>query len=547
MAAMTEPAETPAAPVAAPPAPAAGGLARAAGLIAAGTVASRVLGLLRDVIIAAMFGATSVKSAFVIAYSIPFFVQRLFLGGTLSIVFIPAITRVLLRDDPGETRRVVQSTWTLVLLIGALMAAVGILAAPLLVPIAAPGYLHTNPAVLSDAIRLTRIMFVSMAFLALSGFATGFLNAHRRFAVPALAPLVFNVVIIAGVFVLGPRIGILGVAVSFLLGWAAQFLVQLPDARLAGLRAGLVLDLAHPAIREMGQLAVPAMLGLAVIEINSNVGRFFASFLAPRPGVDYVAVLDYAFQLVQAPVAIFAISLATALFPTMARHAEHTTPEALRSTTSFGLRGVLFTMMPATAVMLAASHLIVRVIFERGVFLPAATDAVAWGVVGFAAGTVPYSAYYIVTRTYYALHDTRTPVRVGAYMILLNAVGDFVLMQWLGHTGIALATSIVATVNVGVLLWLLRGRLGGLDGRAILDTAWRTGAGALVCAAAVAVTVQAAGSVVNTARIGGAAAALAAALAAGGAGYLGVCAALGVREMTLLGAWRRQARAGPTA
>jgi len=512
---------------------------RSASVIAVGTVASRALGLVRDVLIAALFGATSVKSAFVIAYSLPFFVQRLFLGGTLSIVFIPAITQVLMRGDDDETRRVVVSTLNLVLLIGLGMVAFGVLAAPVLVPMAAPGYLRTNPEVLRTAVGLTRVMFASMVFLALSGFATGYLNAHRQFTIPAVAPVVFNVVIIAGVLVLSPRIGVFGVAVSFLLGWAAQFLVQLPAARQAGLRWSPRVDLSHPVIREMGRLAVPAMLGLAVIEINSNVGRFFASFLPPQPGVDYVAVLDYAFQLVQAPVSIFALSLATALFPTMARHAEGSSPDALRETTSLGLRGVLFTMMPVMAMMLAMSHLIVRVVFQRGVFAPAATHAVAWGLVGFAIGTVPYAAYYIVTRTYYALHDMRTPVRVGLYMIVLNAVGDAVLMRWFGHTGIALATSLVAVTNVGWLLWLLRCRLGGLDGWAILRTATRTAVAAAALWAVVLGVLRVLTPVFDQAHFQGAALAIIAALASGGATYLAVCALLGVKELALLGAMRR--------
>jgi putative peptidoglycan lipid II flippase len=522
-------------------------LARSASVIAAGTVASRILGLVRDVLVAALFGATSAKSAFVIAYSIPFLVQRLFLGGTLSVVFIPAITQVLMRGDDEETRRVVASTFNLVLLIGLGTVTLGALTAPVLVRVAAPGYLRTNPEVIGTAVGLTRVMFVSMAFLALSGFATGYLNAHRQFTIPVVAPLVFNAVIIAAVLALHSRIGITGLAVSFLLGWAAQFLVQLPAARKAGLSFTFRMDLRHPAIREMGRLAVPAMLGLAVIEINSNVGRFFASYLRPQPGVDYVAVLDYAFQLVQAPVAIFAVSLATALFPTMARHAEARSPDALRETTSLGLRGVLFTMVPVMVVMLAMSTLIVRVVFQRGAFAPAATGAVALGLAGYAVGTVPYAAYYIVTRTFYALHDTRTPVRIGLYMILLNAVGDFVLMRWLGHTGIALATSIVSFVNIGCLIWILRRRLGRMDGRAILETAARTTAAALLLWGAVAGTLRVLDPVLQPARFRGAALELLAALAAGGAVYLAACSLLGVREMALLRAMRRPVAAAPGA
>ena len=518
-----------------------GGLARAAGLIAASTVASRALGLVRDILIAAFFGATSAKSAFVIAYSIPFFIQRLLMGGILSIVFIPAISAILVKGDADETRQVVTSTLNLVLIIGLGMVVAGVLAAPVLVPLAAPGYLRTNPSVLTTAVGLTRVMFVSMVFLALSGFVTGFLNAHHRFAVAAAAPLIFNVVIIAGVLMLGTRQGIRGVALSFLLGWAAQFAVQLPAARRLGLRWGATLDLRHPAIREMGRLAIPAMLGLAVIEINSNVDRFFASFLPPKPAVDYVAVLDYAFSINQAPVSIFAISLSTALFPTMARRALEGTA-LLREATSLGLRGILFTMMPMMAVMLALSDPLVRVAFQRGAFDPAATHAVALGLMGFAVGSVAYAAYYVITRTFYALHDTRTPVRIGVYMILLNAVADAVLMRWLGHTGIALSTSLVAITNIGCLMAVLRRRLGGLDGAAILGTAVRTALAGGVLAIVSLGTLHAVGRVADPSRFSGAALQLAAALAAGGVAYLGVCALLGVQELTLLGAALRRSR-----
>jgi len=522
---------------------AAGGLARAAGVIAASTLASRGLGLIRDILIAALFGATSAKSAFVIAYYVPFFLQRLLVGGILSIVFIPVLSEVLLKGDPEETRQVVTSTLNLVLLVGLGLVLAGVLAAPILVPLAAPGYLQTNPTVLTTAVDLSRVMFVSMVFLALSGFLTGFLNAHHRFAVPALAPVIFNVVIIGGVLTLSRAQGIRGVALSFLLGWAAQFAVQIPAARREGLRWGTTLNLRHPGIREMGRLAIPAMLGLAIIEINSNVARFFASFLPPQPAVDYVAVLDYAFTINQAPVGIFALSLATALFPTMSRRAVEG-PGLLRETTSLGLRGILFTMVPMMAVMLALSGPLVRVIFQRGAFAPAATHAVALGLAGFAVGSVPYAAYYVVTRTFYALHDTRTPVRVGVYMILLNAAADLVLMQWLGHTGIALATSLVAFANVGWLLAILRRRLGRLDGAAILGTGIRTALAGAVLALVSLGTLQAAGRVVNPARFSGAALQLAAALAAGAVAYLGACALLGVRELALLGAFLRRSRAG---
>jgi putative peptidoglycan lipid II flippase len=249
--------------------------------------------------------------------------------------------------------------------------------------------------------------------------------------------------------------------------------------------------------------------------------------------VDYVAVLDYAFTINQAPVGIFALSLATALFPTMARQAAEG-PGRIRETTSLGLRGVLFTMVPVMAAMLVLSEPLVRVVFQRGAFAPEATHAVALALVGFAVGSVPYAAYYIVTRTFYALHDTRTPVRIGLYMIALNAILDLVLMQWLGHTGIALATSLVAIANVGWLLGVLRRRIGGVEGRAVAATALRTAIAGGVLAAVSLGTLRAVGGIVDPTRFTGAATQLIAALVAGGAAYLGACTILGVREMALL-------------
>lgn len=439
-------------------------VARAASLMAVATLLSRFLGLLREVATAAFFGATSAKGAFVIGYNIPFFIQRLLLSGTLSIVFIPTLSEYLARGDDEEVNRVSTTVFNLVLLLGVLMVAVGTVAAPLLVTLSAPGFRWTDPGLIPLAIRLTRIMFGAMFFLALSGFAMGYLHAHQHFTAPALAPLVFNVVIIAGIFLLAPVLGIAGLAVSFLLGWALQFVVQVPAALRQGFRWSPRVELRHPAVREMARLSLPAMLGLAVVETNAYVDRFFASFLPATPQVNYVAVLDYAYQVVQAPVSIFGISIATAVFPTLARHASLGDRGALREANSLGIRMVLFATIPLTALFLASSQPMVRLIFERGAFAPESTAAVASAVVGYAVGLSAIASYYIVTRTFYAQHDMATPVKVGAAMIALNALLDVALMRILGHAGIALATSLVAATNVGTLLWLLRRRLGSIDG-----------------------------------------------------------------------------------
>jgi putative peptidoglycan lipid II flippase len=451
--------------------------------MAAATVASRFLGLVREIVAAALFGATNEKAAYVIGYYLPFFIQRLLLGGTLSIVFIPTISRYLSRGDTEDVKQVTRNLFTVVVLAGAGMVVVGELVAPLFVPLAAPGF-GSTPGLLSLAILLTRIIFVAMFFLALSVFATGYLQAHHHFTVPALAPLLFNGVIIAGTLILGPRVGIAGLALSWVLGTAAQFVIQLPTARRFGLQLRPSLNLRHPAVREIGRLAIPAMLGLAVIEINAYVDRFFASFLPTAPGVNAVAVLDYAYEVIQAPTGIFAISIATAVFPSLARHAAAGAREDLRAMASVGLRTTVFTILPVAAFLLALRGPVIRVLFERGQFTTAATGAVAGVLAAFAVGLPAFAAYYVVTRTYYALQDMATPVRIGLGMILLNAALDYLLMRLLGVAGLALSTSIVGYMNVGALLWFLRGKLGRIDGGRLAQTILRTGVAATIAAGA---------------------------------------------------------------
>jgi putative peptidoglycan lipid II flippase len=507
-------------------------LARAATLLAAATVASRGLGLIREVVAAALFGASNARAAYVVAYSLPFFVQRLLLGGTLSIVFIPTITDYLNRGDREETARVGALLFNLVLLVALAMVLAGEVLAPLLVRIAAPGF-AAQAGLLTLAASLTRIIFLAMLFLALSIFATGFLQAHQRFTAPALAPLLFNVVVIAGTLWLGPRMGVAGLAVAWVLGTAVQFAVQLPAMRWAGFRYRPILSLGDPAVRTLMRLAGPAALGLAVLEINAYVARFFASFLPPRPGVNAVAVLDYAYEVMQAPVGIFAISLATVVFPTLARQAAARDREGLRSSTAFGLRMTLVLILPVVALLLALAPLVVRLIFERGEFTSGATAAVAGALRGYAAGLAGVALYAVITRTFYAMQDMMTPLRIGAAMILLNILLTLGLMRAAGATGIALATSMVNLTSAALLLAGLRRRLGGLEGTRMLRTAARAGAAAALGGAAAAAVAGWGAGRMGTGVIEGAGL-----LAAGGGVgvllFLAASWALGVEEIRVL-------------
>jgi putative peptidoglycan lipid II flippase len=515
-------------------APAAGGvrLARAATLLAVTTVASRGLGLVREVIVAALFGASDAKAAYVIGYYVPFFVQRLLIGGTLSIVLIPTLADLIARRDEAELGRVTSYLFTAVLVLGVVMVVAGQLLAPSLIRLAAPGFAE-RPGQLELTISLTRVNFLSMFFLALAVFATAYLQALQRFVVPSLAPLIFNIVTIAGTVWLGPRMGIMGLAVAWIAGAAAQFFVQAPALSRLGFQYRIAFAWDHPAVRRVGRLALPAMFGLAIVEINAYVGRFFASLLPAAPGVNAVAALDYAFQVVQAPVGILAISVATVLFPGMSQIAASGDRDRLSETTSLGLRSLVFLVLPISAALILFSIPFVQLIFQRGQFGPAATTEVAGCLAAYAVGLVPMAAYYVITRTFYALHDMRTPVMIGLVAVVLNAILDYVLMRVMGVAGIALATALVTFVNVSLLMGAVGRRVGGLDGRRIALSAFR-----VIVAAAVAfgvalvlvhfIPVNPAARGLERLLVLGAAMGVAAVV------YLAVCAVLRVEELSFL-------------
>ncbi|MDR7533333.1 MAG: murein biosynthesis integral membrane protein MurJ, partial [Armatimonadota bacterium] len=473
------------------------------------------------------------KAAYVIGYYVPFFVQRLFLGGTLSIVLIPTLAEVEARAGEVERARVVGSLFTLVVGVGAAMVVLGQLAAPWLVPIAAPGF-AANPAQMALTVHLTRINFLAMFFLALAVFATAYLQARQRFTAPALAPLAFNVTIIVLTLWLGPRLGITGLAVAWVAGTAVLFAAQAPALWTAGFRARLTVDWTHPALRTLARLAFPAMLGLAIVEINAYVGRLLASLLPAVPGVNAVAALDYAYEVVQAPIGILAISVATVLFPGMSQAAAGGDHAALRQTTALGIRALVFLVLPVSLALAALAEPVVRVVFERGEFGTGATATVAACLAAYAVGLVPMALYYVATRAFYALQRVRTPVAVGAAMVVVNALLALGLMRRLGVAGIALASGVVAVANVAVLLILLARALGGLEGGRAASTALRAGLAAAAAVAGARVVLTGLHDSLAPAGAAGRAAALGVALGAAAIIYLAGCAALRVEEVALL-------------
>jgi putative peptidoglycan lipid II flippase len=444
-------------------------LIRSAGVIGVATMTSRVLGLIRDQVLAFYFGAGDAMDAFRIAFRLPNVLRDLFAEGALSAALVPTFTRALAANDTRTAWRLASNVFSVLLLISSACVLAGILFAVPLVELYAGGF-RSVPGKLELTIRLTRIMFPFLAMVAAAAVMMALLNALHRFFIPALSPAMFNVATILCAIVavpLAPRLGIepiVAIAAGTLLGGLGQILLQWPALRREGFRYDPVLDPRDPWLREIGRLMVPGVAGLAAVQIN----LFVNSWLAAGLGTGAVSWLDYAFRLMYMPIGLFGISIATASLPTISGHAANRNDPGIRGAVSSGLRMMLMLNVPATVGLVVLATPIVRLIFERGQFTPDDTAATAAALVCYAPGLIGYSAVKLVSPSFYALGNSRIPVIASAVSVAFNVAINLMLVRPLGHRGLALGTAAAALLNAGVLLVLLRARLGGLDGRRLV-------------------------------------------------------------------------------
>jgi putative peptidoglycan lipid II flippase len=326
----------------------------------------------------------------------------------------------------------------------------------------APGW-RAASGQLDLAVRLTRIMFPYLALIGMAALCMGVLNTRRRFFTSALSPAVLNVAMILAVLLLAPRVEppILALAVGVLAGGVAQVVVQLPEVGRLGLPLRPTLEWRHPAVRLIARRLGPAVFALAVVQITVLVNTLLASLLEHGA----VSYLYYADRVMEFPLGVFGIALATAALPEMSQQAARGQRAAFRATLGFALRMSLFVGVPAAVGLIGLAEPIVRLLFERGEFGPADSVRTAQALIGYAAGLPAFSAARIAAQAFYALGDTRTPVLVSALALVANVAAAVALMGPLGHAGLAWASSISSYVNVAILCWLLRRRLGLLGAR----------------------------------------------------------------------------------
>lgn len=517
-----------------PPAPASralsgGQIARAAGLLSIGFVVSRVLGLARDALLAGLFGGGFEFEAYVAASRPPETLFFVVAGGALGSAFIPTFTGYLEQAKREEAWRVASAIATLSVLVMAVLAVLGALfALPIVSAVLAPDF---DPAKQALTASLMRVMMLSPVVFSLSGLMMGILNSHQRFLLPALAPALYNLGIIFGALFLTPSMGVYGLAWGVVLGTVLHLLVQLPG--VIALHAPLrpLLDARHPGVREVARLMGPRVLGLAVVQVNFWVNIALASGMVQGS----VAALTRAWALLLLPQGVIAQSVANAVFPTFSIHVARGESDKLRSTLGQVLRAVLFLAIPASVGLVVLRLPIVRLLYERGAFTPADSQATAWALLFYGLGLVAHALVEIITRAFYALHDTRTPVLVGGATMALNVILSLTLIRVMGDpsslvrgplAGLALANTLATTLEGIVLIALIRARVGGLEGR-------RTRAGLLRAGAASAAMGLALWALLPTIDSLGQVLGPLAAVAAGGAVFWALAWLLGSEEARL--------------
>jgi len=455
-------------------------LSRAAGGVSLAVLASRILGLVREVAFTSLFGASRELDAFIAAFRIPNLLRDLFAEGALSAAFVSTFAHTLERE--GEARawdlanRVLND---LLLVLGAIVVA-GIVFAPWIVEWIAPGF-RGEPGKLELTVTLTRILFPFVLLVAVAAVAMGVLNARSVFLIPASASSFFNLGSVVGglafVALLAPRYwswawsrphspapgdetiaALVAMAIGTLLGGALQFLVQVPALRRVGFRYRAVGGFRDPGVRQVLRLMGPATLGIAAVQINVVVNMYFASDLGNGP----VSWLSVAFRLMYLPIGMFGVALGTVALPSLARSAARGDADAFQTSLREGLRVLCLLCLPSAVGLAICAHPIIAVIYQHGRFDAADTHASAIALSAYALGLTGYAAIKILGPAFYALDDARTPMRVSALSVVINLACNWLAVRvlGLGHGGLALSTSVVALCNSALLFVLLRRKIG---------------------------------------------------------------------------------------
>jgi putative peptidoglycan lipid II flippase len=500
----------------------------------------KIVGVIDDLVKARVFGTSSELDAFVAAGGLPELLNTVISGGALAAPFIPVLAVYLGRQDREGASRLTSSVINLAFLATALLAVLVAGSAPWLVKhVIASGFAPEQQALTAGLMRLT---LLSTLVFSVSGAVMSVLHAHQHFLLPALAPILYNVGIIAGTVFLAGRWGVWGLAVGAVAGSTMHLLIQLPGLLHYRVRWVPVLGLQDPGLRQVLRLMGPRVLTLGVVQLNTLIAVRLASGLSGGS----VSALNFAWRLMQMPETIIGTAIATAVFPTLSALAARGRTSQLRDTLSAALRAVFVMGLPAALGLALLGRSLVELLFRRGQFGSASADAVLLALSGYAVGLVGFAAVEVAARAFFARQDTRTPLMAAVGGVMVTAALSVTLSRALGHAGLALAASLGITFELGMLLWLAHRSLGGLDAVRLGRTFLRAGLAAAVMGLALA-ALKAWWPLAGAGLVGQAVF-LGTGLVVGVVVYLVAAWCLGLEEIRALGQmpWRRKLRAALT-
>ena len=439
------------------------GIVRAAGVVGSATFLSRILGLVRDAVLAFMFGATPAADAFFVAFRIPNLMRQLLGEGALAAAFVPIYTDIRGREGQDEANRFSAGIFTLLSSTLLVLTLLGIIFAPQVVRVIAYGF-EPGGDVYNLTVELVRWMFPFMLMVCVAALGMGILNAHKHFLTPALAPALLNISIIIFALVISRNLErpIIGIAWGVLVGGFCQALVQLPPLVKRGAVPRLSLKMFTPGVRRVGIMMGPAVLGVAVYQVNILIDNLIASFL-PGGSITY---LWYGNRMMQFPLGVFGIALATAALPTLSEQVSEGRSHDFSQTISFALRMTAFIGIPATVGLIALREPIMATLFARGAFGAVDVAGAAAALHFYAIGLVFFIGVKILGRAFYAMENTVIPFLAAGGALIVNVVLNLLLMGPMKHAGLALATSLASLVNFGVLAVLFSART---------DRSWASG------------------------------------------------------------------------
>ncbi len=438
-------------------------LLRAASTISLFTLASRVTGLARDVVVAAVFGAGASYDAFAVAFRIPNLLRRLFGEGAFSQAFVPTLAHLRASEGDDATHRMIDAVASVLLYVLVVTCVVGVIAAPVLIWLMGSGLADFDAGVV-----MTRIMFPYIGFISLVSLSSGVLNTWKRFAVPAATPMLLNVGMIAGAWLLAPRFEhwgyprIYALAVGVMVGGVLQLAVQIPALRrtgclprIAGTAAGIRAAWKHPGVRRIMKQMAPALLGVSVAQISVLINTQIATY----QGVGAVGWLDYAGRLMEFPTALLGVAVGSVLIPQLAAAQGRNDADSYSALLDWGLRLTLVLALPCTIGLLVFPDALVATLFQRGHFDALAVVKTSLALQGYGAGLLGLIGVKILAPGFYARQDMRTPVTIAIIVLVLTQAMNVAFVPWLGHAGLALSVSLGAVINA---VWLFIGlRRGG--------------------------------------------------------------------------------------